>query len=426
MTKYLMTENKLKIAYIHTVKYPSVQANALQAIKTASALSTKVDTTFFMPALGISKAKLKQKYDVNESQLRLQSMYLDKLRFLTCTATSRVNNFFGKSLSLYFRNNPQWTKYKGQKVLFVRVTSEMLFWGLQREHSRWLQDWIFIFEAHDALGFDAAECKNVNPFDLKDGTEGRYRRSLLKALQNFDRVVCVTQPLADDLCSWTGGSVCPHVIRQASSIPRVGVAPQVSFGEEIVLGYIGTIDQFRGINVLLEAMKYLPQNYKLRLIGRLREERNVDMSWFGNYLKNPLIKSKVEYIPQIPIKDVAGEIDRCDILIQPASTNSVLERYASPLKAYDPLMRGKPIIAADTPGLRDLYANGEWASFYHIEPHCLAKSIINLVDHPEQAERIALVGWEQGIEFTYLHRAEKIITLVEECQKNLTNSQING
>lgn len=387
-------------------------ANALQAIKTASALSTVADTTLFMPGLETSKPNLKQYYDISESPLQLQSMYLDRINKITFSIASKIKNSYEYLLSLYLRHHPKWSNFHGQKVLFVRARNEFLYWGLKRENSNWLKDWTFIFEAHDALGFDPVECEGRNPFELKSGTEGHYRQMFLKALHNFDHIICLSQALANDISSWSNHTIQPQVVNQASSIPRVSNPPPVSFSKNIVLGYIGTIDQLRGVNILLEAVNYLPQNYKLRIVGKFRQEEGVASNWFDNYMNNPLFKSRVDYIPAVPIKDVYCEIDRCDILLQPATNNSEYFRYASPLKAFDPMMRGKPIIAADTPGLRDLYENGKIASFYRIDPRSLAECITNLVNHPDQAEKIAHAGWEKSVEYTYSRRAEKIISIV--------------
>ena len=405
-----MTRSSIKIAYIHNIKYPSAFANAIQAIKTASALSTLSDTTFFMPGLKTSKSELKEIYDISTTPLHLQSMYLDKL---PDRVKLKIENCYERFLSIYLQVHPKWAGFRGKKVLFVRTLEELLFWGLKRESSKWLKDWNFIFEAHDALGLDPSEFGSANPFDLKAGTESQYRQRLLTALRSFDHVVCVTQALADDLASWTDHAIQPQVVNHASFLPHLEAPPQIAFGENIVLGYIGTIDRFRGVDILLNAMKYLPQNYKLRLVGRLRHEEEGGSDWFDTYMKNPIIKSKVEYVPAVPIKEVAGEIDRCHILLQPASNDAMYSRYASPLKGYDPMMRGKPILAADIPGHHDLYNNGKSASFYRLDPHSLAESITDLVNNPDHAEKIARAGWEQAAEYTYLRRAEKIISLVE-------------
>ena len=409
-----MNNKNIKVAYIHNVKFPSEQANALQGIKTASALSNLAETTFFVTGLKTSKLELKKHYDISDSPLQLQSMYL---YLLPARFRIRFPNFYERSILNYLKYHPTWAGFQGKKILFIRNEKELLFWGAVREHQEWLQDWIFIFEAHDVLGLDPDQFGGTNPFELKVGREGQHRQSILKALRNFDQVICVTQTLADDLASWTNGFVRPKVIQHASSLPRLGIPPRIYFGENIVLGYIGTIDQFRGVHLLLEAMKYLPPNYKLRLVGRLRQdEEGVDPSWLDNYVNDPLIKTRVEYVPAVPIKDVESEIDRCDILLQPASNDAMYSRYASPLKGYDPMVRGKPIIAADIPGHHVLYNEGKSACFYRLNPHDLAERIKKLVNNPDLAESIARAGWEQSVDYTYQRRAEQILSLAEHCR----------
>jgi glycosyltransferase involved in cell wall biosynthesis len=396
----------IKIAYIHNMTYPSLEANALQAITMASAFSKIADTTFFMPRLKSSISALKQQYNISDSSLRIQPMYLDRL-------PSGLSAYYEQYVSLYLRFYPKWAGFQGKKILFVRAPKELLFWGLQRESQKWLRDWVFIFEAHDVAGLDPNKFQGVNPFELRDGIEGEYRQSLLRAMRNFDLVVCVTQALADDLSFWSNNTLRPQVIRHASFLPRISSLPQISsFGEKIVLGYIGTIDQYRGVNVILDAMRLLPKNYILRLVGRVRQERGVDPNWLTNYMDEPLLAGRVELINAVPIQKVAEEIDRCDLLLQPASHDMIDSRYASPLKSYDYMMRGKPIIAADVPGHHELFRNGENAFLYRVDPRHLADCITKLVNNPGQAEKIAQTGWKQSADYTYRRRAEKILSLV--------------
>jgi len=397
---------EIKLAYVHSMTYPSVEANALQAIKMASAFSTLVDTTFIMPGLKTSKLVLQHQYDLPDSPLKIRSLYLERF-------PNMLRSNYDKFISLYIRFHPSWVMFKGQKILYVRDPRELNFWGLQREHQAWLRDWIFIFEAHDVVGLDPSQFQGSNPFDLINGIEGQRRQELLRALLNFDLVVCVTQALADDLNSWSNNKIRTQVVRHASSLQRVPRPPQIrSFDHKIVLGYIGTIDQYRGVNLLLDAMRLLPQNYSLRLVGRFRQEKGVDPNWLNKYMEDPQISTRVDVIGAVPTREVAAEIDRCDIVLQPASSDLIDARYASPMKSYDYMVRGKPIVAADVPGHHELFRDGENAILYRLEPECLAESIKRLVNHPDLAEKIATAGWEQSIEYTYQRRAAKILSFV--------------
>jgi glycosyltransferase involved in cell wall biosynthesis len=163
-------------------------------------------------------------------------------------------------------------------------------------------------------------------------------------------------------------------------------------------------------------MRLLPQNYHLRLVGRTRKEKDVDPDWLVKLLNDPLIKPKVEHINAVPIHQVADQIDLCDIVLLPASNGVIRYRYTSPLKAYDYMVRGKPIVAADVPCHHELLIDGENAALFRLDPQHLADCIIKLADNPDQQEKIARSGWEQAIDYTYPLRAEKILALAEICR----------
>lgn len=401
----------MKIAYVHTMTFPSTEANAADAIWTASALSQHVNTTFFVPRLTISKAALKALYNVREMPLRVQPFFLNYLpdRFLL-----KFGDFYGQALECYFQYHPAWARFQGKKILYVRHPRMLLFWGQLREHQQWLKRWTLVYESHDPLGLDPIEFQGTNPFDRTRGESGEHARRVLCAAQNFDTIICNTQAQADDLKSWTQDSLQPHFIPIASPLPRLPEPPRLRpFGEKIILGYMGTIDQFRGVHILLQAMRFLPQNYVLRMVGRFRQEKNVDPSWLDCYLHDPLIGARVELRRPVPIADIVHEIDQCDILLQPASAHILDAKYATPQKSFDYMMRGKPVVAADVPCHRVLFQEGKMAVFYTLDPHSLAHCIQNLVAHPDHAERIARAAWEQAANYSLPRRVDQILGLVQ-------------
>lgn len=388
--------------------YPSSEANAIQAITMASAFSRVADTTFFIPRLKTSITALRQQYGISDAPVKIQPMYLDRF-------PSRFSNRCNQFVSLYLPLHPVWALFRGDKVLFVRSPKELIYWSAWKERHKRLKDWIFVFEAHDVLGMDPNTFQGGNPFDLKDGSEGEYRQALLKALHNFDLIICVTQTLADDLRLWTNNAIRPHVVRHASPLLRASSPARIHSAEKVILGYIGTIDLYRGVNTLLESLRFLPQNYVLRLVGRVKQEKGVDPNWLNDYMKNPLIGAQVELVNAVPVHAVADEIDRCDIVLQPASHDMIDSRYASPLKSYDYMARGKPIVVADVPCHHELFQDGENGIFYRVgDPQHLAERIVELVNNPRAAEKIARTGWEQSVDFTYSRRAETILSLMQD------------
>ena len=231
-------------------------------------------------------------------------------------------------------------------------------------------------------------------------------------------MICNMQTLADDMRAWSKKILNPHVLTLASPLPRVASLPEIHFGEKIIVGYIGTIDKLRGVDILLEAIRMLPENFTLRIVGRFRKENGVDPNWLNLYLDDPNLQSKLDINIVKQIDDVAAEIDLCDILIQPASTDLFDERYTAPLKSYGYMVRGKPIIAGNVTSHHELFNNGEAAVLYNLNPEHLSECIKNLANHPELAEKIAYNAWKKAEYFSFSRKVDDLLSMIEEVRVN--------
>ncbi|MFC2064941.1 glycosyltransferase family 4 protein [Chloroflexota bacterium] len=402
----------MKVTYIHPRKYPSQETNALQAIKMASAFSELADTTFIIPSLSMMNGELKNKYSIPKSPLKIRSMLFNYVpdRFLL-----RLPSYFGRAVSFYLRHHPRWRYFKGQKILFVRDPKALLFWGKIRKSFSEFNKWIFIFEGHSTIGLDPVRFHNIDEID-ENNRESQYRKEILDALMSFDLVICLTKALANDLMYLSNNRIKPTVIRHASNLPRIPSFRKISFGTKIVIGYFGQISQFKGVQNILEALTLLPARFNLRLVGKFHQEDGVDPYWLKTYLENPLLISRVEVSDSIPIDEVANEIDKCDVLIQPASSNVLNSKYEAPIKSSDYMARGKPIIAADVPCHHELFKEGENGLFFS-DSQDLANKLTHLVNNPNLANEIALGAWNHSALSTFNFRAKEILNLVDSLNR---------
>jgi len=395
----------MKIAYVHSMQFPSQEANTFDSVWTASALSRVVDTTLFIRESSISKRKIKKYYNIQGTPLKIKSMHLN---LIPDRELMKIPYHYEKALSYYLRINPFWLTQND-----IRHPKGLLYWGIARLNQSWLKSWKLVYEAHDPLGIDPDQFGDQNPFDLINGREGNRHQEILKAVKNFDVVICNSKSLADDIQAWTNGEVNTHPILIGSNLPRLDHSPNINgFIGKVVLGYIGTIDRQRGVDILLEALKLLPNKFILRLVGRLRDEVGVDPHWLQQYLNDPKLANRIELKIENPISDVVQEIDQCDILIQTASSDLQYARYGVPLKAFCYMNRGKPIIVGDVPCFHEFFHNGENALYYHLDPRSLANSVLYLVNHPKFAEKIARGALEQSEKYALSHRVDKILALV--------------
>lgn len=400
----ISSKQNVKIAYLHSMTFPNNEANAFDAVWTADALQEAgVDTTFVMKSLVVPKEQFLSYYYIQGSKLNLVSL---RPQWLPERILLKLTNYFADLVQLLLRLAPRFALSKKKKILYMRDPKLLRYFGLIREKSKWLRNWFLVYESHDPFGHDPNEFLDQNPFE-KDP-------EIIRAASNFDLILTNSQALSKDIYTWTNGIIKPKVITLASPLDRLKASPIISFGKEIVLGYIGTIDKLRGVDILINALRFLPPNFRVRIVGRFREESGVDPNWLNQLSQEGDIKDRLELILTDHISDVAGEIDRCDILVQTASHDLHDSKYATPQKAFGYMVRGKPVLVGNVPGHKELFQEGVNALYYQLEPKSLAARAQFLVTHPELAQSIAIGSWEQSANYSFARRAQDILANVTE------------
>lgn len=411
--------HNLKIAYVHPRSYPSQEVNALQSMQMAAAFSEICDTEFFIPRIKGSIHDLKMRYGIHETSLKINSMGFN---YVPDRILMHIPDYFEKAVSTLLQVRQSWKKSSNKKVLFVRDSRELTFWAKQKRNNLFYRDWIFIFEAHSTIGLQPNEVGNEPVFTAVTDSEERYQAEVLDGLTAFDLVICVTQALTTALAKWTKGEIKPFLIRHASPLPRLSEVTKISFDEKITIGYIGQISLYKGVNVILESLRYLPSNFSVRFVGRFLPGDSDSSQLLDEYKRDPKLNERIEFRDPVPIEQVATEIDACDILIQPASDDILNTNFEAPLKSYDYMVRGKPIVAAEVPCHRELYSDGINALLYDTTAEDLALKIKTLAGDPFLASKIARGAWEQSVDYNYPSRAQIILKIVNNSIQDRDNS----
>ena len=103
-----------------------------------------------------------------------------------------------------------------------------------------------------------------------------------------------------------------------------------------------------------------------------------------------------------------------DVLALPNSgRESISARYTSPLKLYEYMASGRPIVASDLPSLREALTRGENAWLVAPDdPAALAAGIKSVLDDPEHAGAMAERARQDVQGHTWTARAERIVAFV--------------
>ncbi len=396
-----------RLAYVSRVAYPDQTANALQTIHMASALANQLgQASLFVHDLATSEADVRRHYAVPAAPLRI--VPLRTQRWPTAVRGHGLLRFilYNSSVAASLGLQPVWRQppYR-QNVLFVRSRLEILYWGLLRPYLAWLRQWQFMCEVHDLQ-----LPMRANENQVYDDRSPRAER-FTQALRAYDHVLAVTHGLAEDIAAVTRGRVAANVVPLSTGLERLSRPPALPFASRpIVLGYVGTLDWRHGLEDCLQAMLQLPDTFRLRLVGRSDSEVRL-----RQWLSDHALTRRVELIPPVPYTDVARTLDQCDVALAPAGQNIHSHRHRSPLKIFDYMARGKPIVAADVPCHRELLQPGVTAQFYRCGNAAdLAVQIRTLADCPQKAQAMAAAAWQQSAFHTYTARARQIYALLQQ------------
>ncbi|HEY9880936.1 MAG TPA: glycosyltransferase family 4 protein [Leptolyngbyaceae cyanobacterium] len=183
--------------------------------------------------------------------------------------------------------------------------------------------------------------------------------------------------------------------------------------EKLVV-YAGALYPFKGIDVLLQAAKSLPTT-KFALAGGPEEQ-------LQKY-KNELLEKKlvnVELLGFLPQQELASLLQAADALVHPHCLGEAAT-FTSPLKLFDYMASGTPIVATKIPSLVEFYASPAIAGWCEPDnPEKLIECLCSvLTTHPRKIE-----GYRESLDFveqfSWENRISKILERVNpEIQQKL-------
>jgi len=114
--------------------------------------------------------------------------------------------------------------------------------------------------------------------------------------------------------------------------------------------YIGTVDINRGLSLMIQIVDCLMRNIpniKLTLVG---PADNAQLSYLKHIVKEKRLEGKVEYLGICPSEKVWSLIETANVCIYPFQYKHL--NYTFPIKVFEYLALGKPVVAANFEGIR--------------------------------------------------------------------------
>jgi glycosyltransferase involved in cell wall biosynthesis len=185
--------------------------------------------------------------------------------------------------------------------------------------------------------------------------------------------------------------------RQKTDLPR----------DKNIVMYTGHLYEWKGADTLAEAAQFLPETLFV-FVGGVPPESD---KFIGKYKKyqNIIVRSFVER-SMIPLY-----LKSADALVLPNSASEkISSEYTSPLKLFEYMASGRPIIASDLPSIREI-VNEKTAVFAETDnPQSFAGAIKRILENKVLAQALTENVHHEIQKYSWQKRAENILSVINK------------
>jgi glycosyltransferase involved in cell wall biosynthesis len=175
--------------------------------------------------------------------------------------------------------------------------------------------------------------------------------------------------------------------------------------------YAGHLYAWKGVDVLLEALARL-EGVRGVIVGG--HEREPDLGRLRELAKSLGIADRVRFTGLVTPPEVAAHLREADALVLPNPASAISTRFTSPLKLFEYMAAGRPIVASDLPAIREVLRHEQNALLVAPgDPDALAAAVRRLLDDRALADRLARAAHEAAGEYSWDKRAERLEALFQ-------------
>jgi len=178
--------------------------------------------------------------------------------------------------------------------------------------------------------------------------------------------------------------------------------PEHQNGHKTV-GYVGQLYPAQGVDILVTAMRFLP-DARLSIIGG----REKDLKRLKNLAATMYLNERIDFHGFVNPHRVPEIARDADVMVI-CALNRGKRRYSAHTKLYEYMAMGKPIVAVDLPSIREEVTDGKDILLANPEdPQDLAEKITSVLNNRNLAETLALNAYQTADEFSWEKRADRL------------------
>jgi glycosyltransferase involved in cell wall biosynthesis len=386
----------VQILYLADIRFPLERANGIQTFETCYALALRGHTVTLA-------VRPDSQHPARDPFLFYDQPPHERFRVITAPAAGertrrlRYLTFAVRLACRRSRSDLVFTRDLGLAALLVRLPRRLRPPVVYESHG-------YAPEVSQALPRMLAGARPPSARKL-----ARLTRHERLVWRHADGYVTITDQLAQELTGRFGTrrahETVPDGVRSAAART---FAARVR-GERPHVMYAGHLYPWKGVDVLIDAVASLP-GVACTIVGGHPGE--ADLLRLEHRAAALGVRDRVRFTGMVRPSDVPAHLAAADVLVLPNTPSTVSERYTSPLKLFEYLAAGRPIVASDLPAVREVVRHGVDA--WLVVPGdaaALAAGIAHVLAHPDLAGRMADAGRARSAAFTWDSRAERLETL---------------
>lgn len=231
-------------------------------------------------------------------------------------------------------------------------------------------------------------------------------------LKSNDKIIAISEGLKKELINF--GAVPEKIFvlpdgvdlkKFSLNITKKESRKKVNLPQDIkIIIYAGHLYKWKGVYTLALASRFLKNNEKIIFVGGKKDK---DVPEFLEFIKNNNLKN-IEVLGPKPYALIPYYLKAADILVLPNSGVEKLSAiYTSPLKMFEYMASGNPIVASDLSSIREVLSKENAVLVKPNDEKDLAEGIKKVLDDSKFAEKISKNAFYDAQNFSWEKRAEK-------------------
>ncbi len=247
----------------------------------------------------------------------------------------------------------------------------------------------------------------------RKGKEKKIRSQETRVYPRLEGLVAITRSLAEKLREIFQIRAPIEVIPDGVNLNFF--RPTHGRSETKKILYVGQLYSWKGVETLMRAIKYLDEG-ELHLVGGGDKE----VQKMSQIARQMGVGGRIFFHGQVSPGRVKEHLAESAVAVLPLTQDVISAHFTSPLKLFEYMAAGVPIVASDLPSTREILAHEVNAILVEPDnPESLAGGIQRVLTDRKMAQRLSKKAYEDVFSYSWDKRAERLIHFLH----SLTGSQ---